>query len=105
MIGTCLGGLTVYKPTTLNDAFAFLIEHGDDAAVLAGGTDLLVDLRVQRRNEHHLVSLANITELRGITNTNNGVTIGAATTLNDLLKSDVIQHNYPAIIEATQVMG
>jgi carbon-monoxide dehydrogenase medium subunit len=105
MIGTCLGGLTVYKPTSLGDAFAILIEHGDDVAILAGGTDLLVDLRVQRRNEHHLVSLANITELRGITKTKNGVTIGAATTLNDLLESDVIQQNYPAIIEAAQVMG
>ncbi|MBC8310279.1 MAG: xanthine dehydrogenase family protein subunit M [Planctomycetes bacterium] len=105
MIGTCLGGLTVYKPTTLEDAFAILIEHGSDAAILAGGTDLLVDLRVQRRDEHHLVSLANITELRGVTETENGVSIGAATTLNDLLHSDVIQQNYPAIIEATQVMG
>ena len=105
MIGTCLGGLTLYKPTTLEDAFAILIEHGSDAAILAGGTDLLVDLRVQRRDEHHLVSLANITELRGVTETENGVSIGAATTLNDLLHSDVIQQNYPAIIEATQVMG
>jgi carbon-monoxide dehydrogenase medium subunit len=105
MIGTCLGGFTVYKPATLDDAFAILIEHAEDAAVIAGGTDLLVDLRVQRRNEHHLVSLANITELRGITETDNGVSIGSATTLNDLLQSDVIQQNYPAIIEAAEVMG
>ena len=105
MIGTCLGGLTVYKPTTLEDAFAILIEHGSDAAILAGGTDLLVDLRVQRRDEHHLVSLASIDELKGISKTETGVCIGAATTLNDLLQSDVIQQNYPSIIEATQVMG
>jgi carbon-monoxide dehydrogenase medium subunit len=105
MIGTCLGGLTVHKPTSLGDAFDILIEHGADAAILAGGTDLLVDLRVQRRDEHHLVSLANIKELRGITETTTGVCIGAATTLNDLLKSAVIQNNYPAIIEAAQVMG
>jgi carbon-monoxide dehydrogenase medium subunit len=105
MIGTCLSGLTVHKPESLTDAFAILIEHGDDAAILAGGTDLLVDLRVQRRDEHHLVSLACITELREITKSDNGITIGAATTLNDLLQSDVIQKNYPAIIEATEVMG
>jgi aerobic carbon-monoxide dehydrogenase medium subunit len=105
MIGTCLGGLTVHKPKTLADAFAILNEHGEDAAILAGGTDLLVDLRVQRRDEHHLVSLANIAELRGITKTGGGVTIGAATTLTDLLSSDVIRDNYPALIEATEVMG
>ena len=105
MIGTCLGGLTVHKPTSLDDAFAILTQHGDDAAILAGGTDLLVDLRVQRRDEHHLVSLANIKELRGITETTTGVCILAATTLNDLLKSDVIRNNYPALIEAAQVMG
>jgi carbon-monoxide dehydrogenase medium subunit len=105
MIGTCLGGLTVYKPRTLADAIAILLEHSEDAALLAGGTDLLVDLRVQRRNEHHLVSLANITELCGISESDSGVTIGAATTLNGLLHSDVIQKNYPAIIEAVAVMG
>jgi carbon-monoxide dehydrogenase medium subunit len=105
MIGTCLGGLTVHKPNTLNDAFAILVEHGNDSAILAGGTDLLVDLRVQRRDEHHLVSLANISELRGITETNGSVTIGAATTLSDLLNSAVIRNNYPAIIEAAEVMG
>ncbi|MDP7009302.1 MAG: xanthine dehydrogenase family protein subunit M [Phycisphaerales bacterium] len=105
MIGTCLGGLTVHKPNTLNDAFAILSEHGSDAAILAGGTDLLVDLRVQRRDEHHLVSLAEIDAVRGITKTETGVCIGAATTLNDLLQSDLIQTNYPAMIEAAEVMG
>ena len=105
MIGTCLGGLTVHKPKSLNDALAILIEHGNDAAILAGGTDLLVDLRVQRRDVHHLVSLAYISKLRGIAETSNGITIGSATTLTDLLKSDVIQTNYPALIEAAEVMG
>lgn len=106
MIGTCLGGITVHKPANIDDAIAILQEHGDDAAILAGGTDLLVDLRVQRRDEHHLVSLANLTELRGITETtNNSVCIGAATTLNDLLDSDVIRNQYPAVIEAIEVMG
>jgi len=105
MIGTCLGGLTVHKPKSLNDALAILIEHGNDAAILSGGTDLLVDLRVQRRDEHHLVSLAYISKLRGIAETSNGITIGSATTLTDLLKSDVIQTNYPALIEAAEVMG
>lgn len=105
MIGTCLGGLTVHKPSTLEDASAILIEHGNDAAILAGGTDLLVDLRVQRRDEHHLVSLAAIPLLSEIAIEDDYISIGAATTLNQLLTSELIQKHFPAIIEAVEVMG
>lgn len=37
-----------YEPTTLEEAIATLAEEGDHARVLAGGTDLIVDMKIER---------------------------------------------------------
>ena len=58
--------VTFHTPSTLDEAFALLKEHGDDARVIAGGTALVVMMKQSLVVVDHLVSLASIPGLVGI---------------------------------------
>ena len=66
-------------PDSVGDAVALLSEHGDRARPLAGGTDILVELRVGRRDIDLLVDVKGIPELNEISyDPSGGLTLGAA---------------------------
>ncbi|VAX42867.1 hypothetical protein MNBD_PLANCTO03-1529, partial [hydrothermal vent metagenome] len=74
----------LHEATSVQEASRLLAAHGPGARVLAGGTDLLVDLKSGRDRASHVVSLRNIPEMRDIHLTDAGLTIGATATLADL---------------------
>jgi xanthine dehydrogenase YagS FAD-binding subunit len=86
------------RPKSLTDAFRHLSSKG--AMVQAGGTDLLGCLRDRVFETSALVSLANITELRGIADTGNGVRIGALTTITEIATNPIIRDQYPVLAQA-----
>ncbi|MEM8873572.1 MAG: FAD binding domain-containing protein [Planctomycetota bacterium] len=77
------GSRRACKPTTIEDATAFLAEH-DDATIIAGGTDwgVLENKRYQRVKT--ALSIAGIDELGGISVEGNQLVVGAAATLTEL---------------------
>jgi len=76
--------LELHESRALDEAFALLGRFGGDARVLAGGTDLLVDLKSGRRSASHLVSINEIKSLRGVSTSDDGLRIGALTTISEL---------------------
>jgi len=86
------------RPRSLPEAINHLADEG--ARVHAGGTDLLGCLRDGVFASSKLVSLGNIHELRGITETGNGLRIGALTTITEITTSSVIQKRYPVLAQA-----
>lgn len=74
----------LHEAASLADASRLLAEHAPDARLLAGGTDLLVDLKSGRVAASHVVSIRNIPEMRTIRVSDSGMTIGAGATLADL---------------------
>ena len=81
--------ITLHDAETLEEAAELVKRHGSDARLLAGGTDLFVDLKTKRVDAGHLVSLQRITSLRGIEETPDGLRIGALTTVSQLNRSDI----------------
>ena len=75
------------------------------ALPLAGGTNLLVDLRAKRAAADRLVSLADIAELQGAARNDGHVTIGACTTLSDLLRDPIVVEEAPALVAAAGMFG
>ena len=66
-------------PESVADAVVMLSEHGQKASVLAGGTDLIVQLRENRRQTDLVVNIKKIPELNTLSFDNgSGLTIGAA---------------------------
>ncbi len=100
-----LPALELHEATSLEEAATLLDRYGPDARLLAGGTDLLVDLKTGRSAASHLVSLGGIGELRGVSESAAGLLIGALTTLNELDASPIVATRYPIIRDATGRMA
>src|SRR5204863_3933216 len=94
--------ISIYKPSSVDEAIQILSQHGTQAAVYAGGTDLLI--RLKNRLEQapsHLVDIKKIDHLRYIKEDGQGgVEIGAATKLAELADSRLLQEKYPMLVEA-----
>jgi carbon-monoxide dehydrogenase medium subunit len=100
-----LPDVELHESTTLEQASALIERHGPDARLLAGGTDLLVDLKTGRVRVNHLVSLNRIGALRGLTATADGLRIGALTTVTQLGRSPVVGQCCRPILDATSRMA
>ncbi|MHA1570311.1 MAG: FAD binding domain-containing protein, partial [Alphaproteobacteria bacterium] len=71
-------------PEQLKDALHILAD-GKGGSLLAGGTNLLLDMRSRKERPERVIALGDIGELRGITVENNRITLGSRTTVSELL--------------------
>lgn len=90
------------SPTTLKEAVALLGSSWDDAAVLAGGTDLLSLMKEYVYSPKRVVNIKGIKELGGITRAGAGLRIGAAVTFDELTSSPAVRLSYPSILQAAR---
>lgn len=95
----------LHESRTLQEASDLLSRYGADACLLAGGTDLLVDLKCGRRKAAHLVSINRIDELRGVSMTADELRIGALTTITQLGASPLLTGGFEPILDATREMA
>lgn len=94
--------VSIYKPSSLDEAMSILTHHGQDAGVYAGGTDLLIRLKNRlTQAPTYLVDIKQIRDLSYIREDAEGnLRIGATTKLADLAESPVLQKRYPMLVEA-----
>ncbi|MFG0318238.1 MAG: FAD binding domain-containing protein, partial [Planctomycetota bacterium JB042] len=87
-------------PSTVDEAVRLLGKSFDEAAVLAGGTDLLSLMKDFVVEPRRLVSIAGVTGLGGIRADDAGLRIGAATTLDELVASKEVRVRAPGVHQA-----
>jgi xanthine dehydrogenase YagS FAD-binding subunit len=87
-------------PKSVADATALLSGKWGETEVLAGGTDLITCMKQQLTSPKRVVSLKNITELKGIQTKGKAIQIGATTPLGELASNAAIQEHFPAIANA-----
>jgi 4-hydroxybenzoyl-CoA reductase subunit beta len=87
------------QPASLAEAAAILAGEGPAARVVAGGTDLLPNLKRRHQKAERIVSLAGIAALRGVA-ANGGVTIGAMERLADLEAHPALAARFPGLASA-----
>ncbi|MBI4676347.1 MAG: xanthine dehydrogenase family protein subunit M [Elusimicrobia bacterium] len=97
--------LEYHAPSSLDEACRLLGSLGPKAKVLAGGTDLLVDIKQGALDAGHLVSLAKVPGLKGIEREDGGLRIGPMATPNQLAGSDLVRETFPALAEAAGQMA
>src|SRR5438067_6794199 len=99
--------ISVYRPTTIEEAQQMLSMHGTDAAVYAGGTDLLIRLKNRlKQAPAYLVDVKKIGNLRHIKETpQGGVQIGALTKLAEIAESDLLAKKYPMLVQAVKMIS
>lgn len=88
------------SPATLNEALGALGSSWNDAAVLAGGTDLISLMKDGVYEPKRVVNIKDIKELGGIHKTAHGLRIGATVTLDELASSALVRAEYPSLHEA-----
>ena len=88
------------SPKNLKDALGMLGSDWNDAAVLAGGTDLISLMKDYVVSPKKVVNLKGIKKLHGITQHGAEVRIGAVTTLDDLVSSPLIRAQFPSLVQA-----
>jgi xanthine dehydrogenase YagS FAD-binding subunit len=94
--------ISIYRPSTVEEAIQLLSLHGMQAGVYAGGTDLLVRLKNRlTQAPTYLVDIKKIDNLRYIKeDAQGGVQIGSATKLAEMADSDLLRAKYPMLVEA-----
>jgi xanthine dehydrogenase YagS FAD-binding subunit len=85
---------------TLEEAVTLLSAPSGGAHPVAGGTDLLDEIKEGVAAPDCLVSLARIPGLEGITETSEGLTIGAMTTISDIADHPIVRSQYTALAQA-----
>ena len=94
-----------FAPKTLDEAVDLLSRFRGRAKVLAGGTDLIVQMKVGRVRPEYVVSIRWLRELDFIDAREDGLHIGALTKLRRIEKSDVVRRDFIALYEAVKAMG
>ena len=93
-----------YAPTHLSEAVNILANEGPDAMLLAGGTDLLPNMKRGQQKPKTLVALSSIESLRQSTN-GSGLALGAGLTLTALVENKSLHEMYPGLWQAASVVA
>jgi len=91
---------------TVSEAVALLDEKGDQARILAGGTDLIVQAREGRRKLDWMIDIKSIPEVNVLDyDAETGLTLGAAVPCYQIYAVDAICDAYPGLVDATIIIG
>ena len=92
------------QPESLEEAFDLLSECGEEARVIAGGTDLLVSMKQRLLTPKYLLNLKGL-ELDFIEDGREGLRIGALTRLTTLIKSPLVREKFPVLAQAASYVS
>jgi len=94
------------RPTRLADAVALLVEHGPEARLLAGGTDLIIRLRDGTVRPRVVVDVKRVAELGAdLREADGALAIGARAVMTDIAADERIRRDFTALAEAAAVVG
>jgi carbon-monoxide dehydrogenase medium subunit len=99
------GPFAYHRPESVADAIALLVDLGDEARPLAGGHSLIPMMKLRLATPDHLIDLAGIGDLKGISRAGERVVIRAMTTQQELLTSDVIASSLPILHETALLIA
>ena len=95
-----------YTPATVAEAVELLSAKGDGGKVLAGGTDLMPQMKERGRHPKYIVSIKNIEELRSVSySASGGLTVGAGMRMTALQREASVKSNYDVIVQGAELIG
>ncbi|KKM09823.1 hypothetical protein SY88_16645 [Clostridiales bacterium PH28_bin88] len=93
------------KPQSLQEVVDSLNRWGEDARVLAGGTDVIVQMREGKSKPKYLIDIKGIAELNGIRLVDDALWIGSLTTHRELECSDTVRKKFPLLYDGVSKVG
>ena len=93
------------EPKSLKEASRVLTKDPEGTVLLAGGTDLFVNMKHRVIKPRRVLNLKTIPKLKYISEAKNGLRIGALSTLHEMASSSIIRRKYPALSQAAREVG
>jgi 4-hydroxybenzoyl-CoA reductase subunit beta len=94
-----------FAPASLAEACATLAGEGPDAMVIAGGTDLIPNMKRRQQQPRALVSLSRVAELRAREPSDGGLLLGASLSLSDVTGEPRVRGKYTALQKAASLVA
>jgi len=104
-IGEKMSEMRYEAPKTLDAAVALLAGANGRARILAGGTDVVIQMRSGRIEPELLVDLKGIPEMMAIAAENGGFRFGAAVSGLDLIEHKALANAWPGVIDSVNLIG
>ncbi|HEX2517264.1 MAG TPA: xanthine dehydrogenase family protein subunit M [Chloroflexota bacterium] len=99
-------GFAYHAPRSLAEAVQILSREGEGGKVLAGGTDLLIQIKERGAVPRYVVSLRDVPEVRQVTyDATSGLRIGAGARLSEVAAHPVVQERYPILVQGASLVG
>jgi 4-hydroxybenzoyl-CoA reductase subunit beta len=93
------------QPSSVDEALGLLAKHGDQAKVIAGGTELLVSMKQRLLAPEYLVNLKALPGLEYVMEDEGGLRIGALTRLSALIRSSAVGERFPILSQAARMVS
>lgn len=94
-----------FKPSKVEDVLKLLEEHGDDSKLIAGGTDIVIELRNEYINPKVMIDIAGIDELRYIEEKDGYMHLGAGVTFTDIVCSEILDKRLDGLKKSARLVG
>ncbi|GFN24098.1 FAD binding domain-containing protein [Thermanaeromonas sp. C210] len=101
-----MAGIEYFGPTSLEEAIELKYKYGNEARIIAGGTDIIVNLRDKVLQVKYLIDIKKIPEMQELSYTPaRGLIIGGAVTINQLLEAKPVVNHYPVLAQAGKTLA
>ncbi|MCK4696602.1 MAG: molybdopterin-dependent oxidoreductase, partial [Candidatus Cloacimonetes bacterium] len=97
-----ISNIKITTPASLDESINIL--NKKKCKILAGGTDLIIRLRM-KSEQQELLNIYNLPQLKGITENNSGISIGSLVTFSEIIKNKIIVTNFPVLVKACSLIG
>jgi carbon-monoxide dehydrogenase medium subunit len=94
------------RPETLSEALILKDKYGRDARMLAGGTDLIINIKDNMISCKYMIDIKKISEMKEISYTeDSGLSVGGAVTLNEMMENEHVKSKYPILVECGKTLA
>lgn len=100
-----INDVNYYKFLTIDQVLQLLQDFGEKTAIMARGTDLIVNMKKGLIVPKNIVDIKSIKELTRIEDTKDGLFIGAGVSCNQLIYNKFVNKYYPVLVEAVKSLG
>ena len=98
-----MGSFEYFQPANLSEAIDLLAAYGKNAAVMAGGTDVMVALNAGELSANCIISISSIKELRFIKEENDVLKIGPLVTMAEITNNSLIKEKFKCLWKAAMM--
>lgn len=94
-----------YKAKKIEDVLDILWTDGDKAKMIAGGTDIMIDIRNKKMNPEILIDVSSVEDMKKVEEKDGFIEIGASVTFTDIVHNEIFDTNLYGLKKASRMVG